>query len=232
MKLDVTGKYKIKIPITTMFMNTTAVISGENLITLFGESFFMNRCINDEFNPIKYIALGNASNNPKKTDMKLGNETNRKVCVCLADLNLKQLILTANFKAAQVIGTSEIGVFNDQVMISHDRFNKIDDGFLGLTGEVEVEYVFQFSTGALKGGWKQVTGQSNIFYIAEPNNVVGVCERSSNVWYYRVDNLNDLTTTRGAYFYETGSKNLYIRPRKDITLTELQNHKDIIVQVR
>ena len=83
MKLDVTGKYKIKIPITTMFMNTTAVISGENLITLFGESFFMNRCINDEFNPIKYIALGNASNNPKKTDMKLGNETNRKVCVCL-----------------------------------------------------------------------------------------------------------------------------------------------------
>ena len=168
MNLDFTGFYTINIPVTNMFLNTNIEITRNNLITFFGESFFMNRCINDEFKPIQYIALGNTSNVPQKEDIKLGNETSRRKCVCLADLNEKQIKLTATFPAKEVIGTTEIGVFSDKVMISHDKYSKIDDSFLGVAGEVKIEYIFQLSTGALRGGWKQSI-KTHVFYIYEPN---------------------------------------------------------------
>ena len=37
------------------------IIRGNNIITLLGESFFMNRAINNEFDPLKYIVFGNSS---------------------------------------------------------------------------------------------------------------------------------------------------------------------------
>ena len=67
------------------------VIRGNNLITLLGESFFMNRAINNEFSPIKYIVFGNSSIKAKKTDYVLGNETVRKRCVCEVNLETKQM---------------------------------------------------------------------------------------------------------------------------------------------
>ena len=112
MNLDITGFYTITIPIQTMFLNTFFKISRNNLIPFFGESFFMNLCINNDFDPINFIVLGDTSNAPLKEDMKLGNETSRHKCVCLADLNEKQLILTTTVKAKEIIGTSEIGVHN------------------------------------------------------------------------------------------------------------------------
>jgi hypothetical protein len=230
MNMDITGKYTINIPIQTMFINTSCKVHGENIITLLGESFFMNRCINDEFNPIKYIALGAANSIPRKSDAHLGAESARRICVCIADINLKQIRLNAKFDAKEIIGTSEIGVFNDRFMISHDKFNKIDDSFLNISGEVDIEYVFQFTTGALKGGWKEST-QAHVFYIPEPNNVIGVCEKASNYWYRPATNLNQLNTTRGLYYYDKPSRNLYIRPKNDVTLAGLEN-KEIVVQVK
>lgn len=228
---DITGSYKIRIPIQNMFLNTELVIKGHNLITLFGESFFLNRCINNEFGVIEYIALGNASLSPRKDDIVLGNETSRKKCECSIDIKEKQIKLNASFKASEIIGTSEIGVFNNRIMISHDRFQKIDDSFLGLSGEVNIDYTFQFTTGALKGGWNDAT-IPYVFYSIEPNNVVGVYEKNSNSWYYKVDSLNDLTGMNGAYYYDNTSKNLYIRPKRDMQLSELTDNMEIIVQVK
>ena len=230
MNLDITGSYTITIPIQTMFLNTSFKISRNNLITFFGESFFMNRCINNDFDPINFIVLGDTSNAPLKEDMKLGNETSRHKCVCLADLNEKQLILTATVKSKEIIGTTEIGVHNGQVLISHDKYSKIDDAFMGIAGEVKLEYVFQFSTGALKGGWKN-SSNNFVFYTYEPNNVIGVFDRNSDVWYVRCDSLNDLNAIRGAYHVDNTTKNLYIRPYLDLSLEELEK-KDIIVQVK
>lgn len=230
MNIDVTGFYKIIIPIQTMFLNTFFELQHYNLVTFFGESFFMNRCINDEFKPIQFIALGNTSNVPQKEDVKLGNETSRRKCVCLADLVNKQIQLTASFKAQEVIGTSEIGVFSEQILISHDRFSKIDDSFIGLAGDVKIEYIFQFSTGGLRGDWKSAA-KNYVFYVYEPNEVVGVLEKNSNSWYSQVNNLNDLDGLKGAYYIDSNSNNLYIRPKQDMSLEELEE-KEIIVQVK
>ena len=42
------------------------ILEGNNLITLLGESFFMNRAVNQHFEPIKYIMLGSSNARPKK----------------------------------------------------------------------------------------------------------------------------------------------------------------------
>ena len=73
------------------------VIRGNNLITLLGESFFMNRSVNNEFEPIQYIVLGTSSIKATKSDVNLGNETVRKKCVSEVNLNAKQTKM-AKFK--------------------------------------------------------------------------------------------------------------------------------------
>ena len=233
MNYDVTGYYRIKIPVQTMFLNKTVEINGHNLITQFGESFFMNRCINNEFGAIEYLALGNGSLSPRRDDQTLRKETSRHRVKGIADLNEKQIILSADFEAKEVIGTSEIGVFNNKLLISHDIYEMVDDGFIGISGQVHIEYIYQFTTGSLKGGWNEST-IPNVFYSIEPNTVIGVYERNSNSWYTSVDSLEDLEGNKGAYFYDTLTKNLYIRPKREgtVSLSDLINEIEIIVQVK
>ena len=123
--IDVKGEYTISIPLQTMFLNTELTIQGTNLITLQGESFFLNRWINNEFNTIKYIVLGKGTARPLKSDTKLGRETVRKNCTGKADINTKKLNLTCDVTAREILDTTEIGVTNDEVLISHDVFKKI-----------------------------------------------------------------------------------------------------------
>ena len=164
--------------------------------------------------------------------MTLGNETSRRRCACEADLQNKRLILTASFKASEMLGTSEIGVFNDKIMISHDRYVKIDDQFLsGAIGEVTVEYRFQLATGSIRRGWQEATQGNNIFYITEKNEVIGVFENNTGNGYRRVTTIEDLHTIKGGYYYDTTSQNLYIRPTKDSDKLRDINEEEIVVQV-
>lgn len=230
--IGITGSYTISIPIQTMFINDKIEFTNHNIITQFGESFFLNRWINDAFEPIEYIAVGNGSNQPQKTDLTLGNETSRRKCNCEADLKNKRLVLTTAFKATEMLGTSEIGVFNDKIMISHDRYEKIDDTFLsGAIGEVTIEYRFQLATGSIRRGWKEASQGNNIFYISEKNEVIGVFENNTKNGYRRVTQLEDLYTVKGAYYYDTTSQNLYIRPTKDSDHIKDINEEEIVVQV-
>ncbi|MBQ6098946.1 MAG: hypothetical protein IJL02_03690 [Methanobrevibacter sp.] len=226
------GIYTISMPVQTMFLNERLEFTNKNIITQFGESFFLNRWINDAFDPLEYIAVGNGNNQPQKTDLTLGNETSRRKCNCEADLKNKCLILTTAFKASEMLGTSEIGVFNDKIMISHDRYEKIDDTFLsGAIGEVTVEYKFQLSTGSIRRGWQESQQGNNIFYISEKNNVVGVFENNTGSGYRRVNTLQDLHTIKGGYYYDSESQNLYIRPTKDTAYIRDINEEEIVVQV-
>lgn len=222
------GFYNIIIPIQTMFINTKIQMENTNLITFFGESFFLNRAINDELTPIQYICLGNGKNRANKADIQLGNETIRKKCVKSIDLNNKQIVLTANFPAKDVLGTSEIGVHNGKILLSHDVYEKIDDSFLTFSiGDVTINYMFQFSTGSFKTGWEAATNRNNTYYVVEPNEVVGVSENEGGA-YHRVDNLNEVTSTRGSYFYDNLSKNLYVHTLDDGN----PENKNMIVQLR
>ena len=224
--INVEGLYKFIFSFQSMFLNETVVFEGHNIITLFGESFFMNRCINDAFNPISYILVGNGKNTPSKDDVILGNETSRCKCSCTADLNSKCLILTGKFKAKEIIGTSEIGVANDKILISHDSYPKFtDDSLTGFSGDVNVEYRFQFTTGYERNEFTESTTEG-IYYIYEESPVVGVIENGDS-GYRKVNSLETLISVRGSYYYDYESQNLYIHPFDSNSL----NH-EIIIQTR
>lgn len=216
-----------------MFNQYTIEIKKHNLITLLGESFLMNRLINDRLQPISYIALGKGTARPQKKDTRLGKQTIRKTCNTEVDLTNKQLILSCDFEAKEILDTTEIGVItNDDILITHDLYETITSTILGnSTSSIHLEYNIIFTTGGIRSQWKTSTTQNNILYTYEPNKVVNVIEYNTNSGYVKVNSLNDLKTTKGAYYYDIASKNLYIRTTKNNTLNNISD-MEIIVQTK
>lgn len=206
------GKYVLKIPIQGMFLNEIIKITKSNLITLFGESFFLNRAINEELTPIQFIVLGNSSVNPRKTDWSLGNETARKKCNKSVDLDKKSIKLSASFTANEIIGTTEIGVSNGDILISHDVYGgeAVENLVTPTTGDITIDYYLEISTGGIKK--REWVGSSipDVYYVVEPNNVVGIFENKTNSGYIQVKSLEQLGNTSSAYYYDVESKNLYV----------------------
>ena len=215
----ITGNYTIKAG--------NHIIHGHNIITLLGESFFLNRAINSEFNPIKYIVLGNSSIQAKKGDISLGNETVRKRCVCEADLNTKQIVLSCSLTASEILGTCEIGVANDEILISHDIYETITtEDITNSVDSVEITYTFDLSTASQRSDWEVQSQAYNIYYTVEENNVVGVSEEDTSSGYKAVKSISDLKTNTGAYFYNTTTKTLFIRTTKN---DDPNNYKILIL---
>lgn len=221
--INIKGTYIIK-------QEDTIILQGENLITVQGEWFFLNRCINNSYNPIKYIVIGNGQSPPMKTGTELGNETLRRICTKEADLDNKCIRLKGSFTSSEIVGTTEIGVCclnsNDTpILISHDVFTKIDNTLLtNLSGSVEIEYLFQFSTSTIRTGWTQVTTQGfhNTYYLYEPNEVNGVIQ--DNVHGYKnVKTKEAVEKNNGSYFYDTVTQNLYINTVKKDTSSTTEN---------
>lgn len=118
------------------------ILKKENLITLFGDSFFLNRAINNEFKPIEYIVFGNSNVRPSKNDLTLGNETLRKQCFKKIDLENNRILLICNVEVNEIEDTCEIGVSNGDILISHDIY-ELDDNFIDETVDtVEIKYTF------------------------------------------------------------------------------------------
>lgn len=187
------------------------LFEGDNLITLLGESFFLNRAINNQFEPIQYIVLGTGSTRPKKTDIELSYLTAKKKVSTSVDLNSKQIILNATFEANEVINTSEIGVSNDDVLISHDIFNRIGADFLNNSiGKVDVEYTFKLTTGAVRKDFIKSDNYDYVYWIAEPTQVVGVSEEDTQSGYRNVGSIADVESNAASYYYSRDTKNLYV----------------------
>lgn len=212
MNINIKGSYVFR-------QNGEIILSGTNLITFYGESFFLNRPINNNFNAMKYVVLGNGLNPARKMNTKLGNETVRRECVKKADLDNKRILLTVNLSASEVIGTSEIGVANDDILISHDVYERIHASDLNTSvGDIEVEYSFQLSTSAIRSDWKKLTStyeNSNIYYISEPNEIIGVLEDNTNCGYRKTNSLTELASYFGAYYYDRSIGQLYIRTSRN-----------------
>ena len=199
------------------------IIRGNNIITLLGESFFLNRAINNEFNPIQYIVFGNSSVQAMKSDFSLGNETVRKKCVCEVNLETKQILLTCSCTAKEILGTTEIGVANDEILISHDVYDVIDDEFITSDiDSVEVKYSFDLNTASQRTNWQYYSNidsgktKYNIYYTVEENPVISVSEEVNSVTksingYKGLKSLNGLKNATGAYFYDDNTKTLFIR---------------------
>lgn len=197
--------------------NGRIILEGDNLITFLGESFFLNRAINNHFNPIQYIVLGSGNAQPKKSDINLGNLTVKKRVVTVADLETKQIVLEATFEASEVINTSEIGVVTDEdLLISHDVYEKISNSFLeDSVGDVNVTYTFELTTGSIRKDFNKVVDKSYTYWIAEPSMVVGVTERNTDSGYRCVDSVDAVEVTVGSYYYSRSSKNLYVHTTRN-----------------
>ena len=203
------------------FQHGDKIFEGENLITLLGESFFLNRSVNNSFEPIEYILFGNSSIQAKKSDIRLGNETVRKKCSSEVNLDKKQIILTCTCSASEIIDTSEIGVANDSVLISHDTYD-LEDDFIDFNVDyVDVTYTLQLSTSTVKSIWQHYTSidteteEYNVYYVAEEENIVGVTEENTKSGYRRVASLNELKNHIGAYYYDSEDGILYIRTTRN-----------------
>ena len=216
-----------------MFRQYTIKINKHNLITLLGESFLMNRLINDRIPPIEYIALGKGTARPQKKDTRLGKQTIRKTCTSTVDLDNKRLILACNFEAHEIKDTTEIGVITqNEKLITHDIYETITSEILGTSNSsIYLEYMILFTTGGIRNQWRTSTLRNDVLYTYEPNKVVNVIENNTNSGYTRVNNLTDLNNTKGAYYYDITSKNLYIRTTKNNTLNNISN-MEIIVQTK
>ena len=235
MNINIHGEY-------TFTRNNKVILTGHNLITLLGESFFMNRWCNDYFTPLDYICLGTGSTPAEKKDTSLGNETIRKKCTKTVDLKKKIIHLKANFTSTEVKNTSEIGVSNDTVLISHDIYTPIDSSFLnnedGDYSDITVDYKFIIETGSLHTKWTPTSltytnsdgdGEvvPNVYYRTEHDTVIGVLEKDTGNGYIRVYDFNNLK--QGSYYYDNINQNLYIIHS---SLKDPNKSEDIIVKTR
>jgi hypothetical protein len=220
--MNYTGKYCFK-------QDGKIILEGENLITLLGESFFMNRAINEHFEPIQYILLGSGSARPKKSDVSLGNVTVKKRVSSSVDLINKRIILEATFEAGEIIGTSEIGVSNGDVLISHDNYTKMSSTFLeDSIGDVDVTYTFELTTGSMRKDFNKVVDKDYTYWIAEPSLVVGVTEKDTDSGYRCVDSTAAVESTIGSYYYDLATKNLYIHTTRNTN----PNLSNIIIETK
>lgn len=209
--------------------NGKILLKGENLITLLGESFFMNRAVNQHFEPIQYIVLGTSNARPRKSDVSLGNLTVKKQVVSSVDLINKKIILEATFEAGEVLGTCEIGVANDEVLISHDIYEKMSNTFLeDSIGDVDVTYTFELTTGSIRKDFSKVADKDYTYWIAEPSLVVGVNEKDTNCGLRYVNSIEEVESTIGSYYYSINTKNLYIHTTRNSN----PNLENIIIETK
>ena len=246
MTFNIIGEYCFKIPITTMFINEVIEVKHRNLITMLGEFFFLRRCIDDLYNPIQYICIGNGVSSPQKGDTKLGNETKRDTCIKDVDTDNKRLQLITSFESEDLIGASEIGVLTtnlsgEEILISHDVFNDVilnENFFNGVKGLITVEYSFYFSTSQIKTGWSQYAKDKNVYWVYEPNEVVKVYDSTTNYGLRRVSSITEVKDYVNSYYYDsTKTNNLYVHlyhksdPDKVVYAPNPNNH-NILVENR
>ena len=205
------------------------LLTGNNIITLLGESFFMNRAVNQHFDPIQYIVLGSSNSRPKKSDVNLGNLTVKKQVESSVDLTNKKIILKATFEAGEVLGTCEIGVANDDILISHDIYEKMTSTFLeDSIGTVDVEYTFELTTGSIRKDFNKVADKNYTYWIAEPSLVVGVTEKDTNCGLRSVISIDEVESVIGSYYYSLSTKNLYIHTTRNSN----PNLENIIIETK
>lgn len=206
--MNIFGKYSFNICFTNMFVNMNIEIENNNIITFLGESFFMNRWINDEFKTIKEIVLGKGTVRPDKQDISLSNETVRKNATVKVNLATKTVKLTCDFSAREINGTTEIGVTNGDILISHDVYEEI---ITPSTSTVSLTYTFLIETGSIRTHWSKLGSTGNTYMVKEQNIVIGVIEKNTQSGYNRKNSKEEVNDNPGSYYYDLNKRTLYIQ---------------------
>lgn len=113
-----------------------------NLITSNGVKWILNRLVFEDTGRITNISMGTGKTAPASTDTGL-----EKAVTDITQFNITDRTVTdnslsfkASFKADDISGASEIGVYTDkQVLVSHDTFNSL---VLPPGSVIEVKYSY------------------------------------------------------------------------------------------
>lgn len=201
--MKITGSYKFK-------QDNNTIYESSNLITMQGKGFFMNRCVNNEFNIIDTISLGKGTSTPKSSDRSLGKPYTSKKCEYTVDLKNNGLRFIARFEPSEVVGCTEIGLSADGLLLTHDVFDEINNEIISNdnSSTVNIEYTLNFDLGSARTDLKEATPKgSGKYYLYEPATVIGVSD-SNGDGYIRKNSVDELVNH--SYYYDFTSKNLYI----------------------
>ena len=113
-----------------------------NLITSNGVKWILNRLIFEDTGRITNISMGTGKTTPASTDTGLEKPVTDITQFNITDRTVTDNTLTfkATFKAEDITGASEIGVYTDkQVLVSHDTFNSL---VLPSGSMIEVKYSY------------------------------------------------------------------------------------------
>lgn len=227
--IRVKGAYTFCSRLQNMFLDTEIKVEHNNLITLLGESYFLNRWCNSEFNTINYVALGTGTRKAQKRDNGLVAETVRRQIQPVVDLNNKTVYFTVDFEASEIKDTTEIGVFCDDILVSRDVYTAInvENGLLAdNTSTVNLTYTFGLETGSYRRDWTKHTGYEHVYSITEPNTVKSVIEENTGSGYVRRNSIQEVEENKASYYQQNNTKVLYIHT----TTGETPESEDIIIK--
>lgn len=209
--MRIKGKYKI----TINCKDYEIVRYGENLITLLGQSYFLNRWKDNTLEPIGRLCFGKSSRAPDKQDQDLGNQTYQVQPKMSVNLLENSLNMSATLNPEQLIGVCEIGVkTGDDLLISRDVFKPFTADILGASSSINIDYQYVIETGDVHSDWTPYTQKQGVYYTSTKNIVTGVSDENGN-GYIKKDSIDELTQA-GTYYYSNTAQKVYINPIGEI----------------
>lgn len=179
------------------------------MITMKGETVLMNNLFKETKNLIKYIAIGDDDTTPKYTDTKLGNEIIRVPANIKYNINLKGLIVSADFNISDLENAKEIGLITtDGVLLTHDTFQGVPGGY---ESTIHLEYNLLLEPYHQIRTWRK-TQYTGVYLSLVMDTVEAVYEKTTNNGYTSKNDLKEVINTNSSFYYDNNTQQLYIHP--------------------
>ena len=191
------------------------------MITIKGESLLMSNVFKETKNYIKYLAVGDDNTTPQYTNTNLNHEITRTEATISYNPSLKALIVEADFEVENIENCCEIGVITGNgELITHDLFNSLPSGY---DSTIHLEYRINLEPLSKVLTWKQ-TQYDDVYVSLVDNMVQAVYEKATHNGYTAQKTLETVHNTVGSYYYDNGSKQLYIHPSTNLDPESLDIH--------
>ena len=191
------------------------------MITVKGEALFMNNVFKETKNYLKYLAVGDNDTTPQYTDTSLTHEVTRTEATISYNPSIKALTVSADFEVENIENCCEIGVITTNGdLLTHDLFNSLPSGY---DSTIHLEYRISLEPFIKVLSWKQ-TKYVDVYVSLIDTTVQAVYEKATHNGYTVQKNVEAVQSTIASYYYDSGSKQLYIHPSTSIDPASLDIH--------
>ena len=209
---NINGLYTFLITIPTMFKVYQIKTNYHNLITNYGENFFIDKWINNGNNEvINNIVIGDGTTNPTKRDTSLENQTN--ILDTTISTENRNVIMQTELNGAEINNTTEIGVITSEGnLLSRDVHEPIQVPY---NSNITIKYMYSVDTGVYKSGWNPNQDFNNTYTINETEEVFLVHETDTGSGYIKKDTIIEVNSTPASYYYDRENNLLHIHTSDD-----------------